>query len=137
MKRPSVLSAARLLALLGALSLAACSSLEMPGTARYYSNQPGGPAFFKIGSGLGGPTLSARKDDSKWTKPRPMKALGPGDPPLSTTPGLAEIVESAHQVDTFIFLEFKPDAKLHGQPVASRYFLLPGGFAYPVQPTGR
>lgn len=128
---------------LGALALAltlvttACSSLEMPGSARYFSNQPGGLPFFRIASGVGGPTLAAQKPDGKWTKPRLMKTLGPGEPPLSTTPGLAEIVESAHKVDNFVFLEFKPDARLHGQPAPSRYFLLPGGFAYPVQPAGR
>ncbi len=64
-----------------------------------------------------------------------MKALGPSDPPLSTTPGLAAIVESAHRVDDYVFLEFKPDAKVHGQPVPSKFFLLPGGFAYLVLPT--
>jgi hypothetical protein len=61
-----------------------------------------------------------------------MKPVGPQDPPLSTTPGLAALVDSAHRVDDYVFIEFKPTAKDHGQPLPSKYFLLPGGFAYPV-----
>jgi hypothetical protein len=117
---------------LAALVLTGCSSLEMPGTARYFSNQPGGLPFFKVASGIGGPTLAVQKPGNKWTKPRTMKPIGPNDPPLSTTPGLAAIVESAHRVDDYAFIEFKPSAKLHGQPLPSPYFLLPGGFAYLV-----
>ena len=119
---------------LSALVLTACSSIEMPGTARYFSNQPGGLPFFKVSSGLGGPALAVSKPDGSWTKPNVMKPLGPQEPPLSTTPGLAAIAESAHKVDEYVFLEFKPDAKVHGQPLPSRYFLVPGGFAYLVEP---
>ncbi len=137
MKRFSAHSATRLFVILGALALPGCSSLEMPGSARYFSNQPGGLPFFKVASGLGGPTLAVQKPDGKWTAPHAMKSLGANQPPLSTTPGLADITESAHRVDDYIFLEFKADAKLHDQPVPSRYFLLPGGFAYPVQPLKR
>ena len=122
---------------LTAFVFAGCSSLEMPGTARYFSNQPGGLPVFKVASGIGGPTLSAQKPDGKWTPPHVMKALGPNEPPLSTTPGLAQLVESAHRVDDYVFLEFKPDAKVHGQPVPSKFFLLPGGFAYQVTPQNR
>ncbi len=117
---------------LAALALAACSSIEMPGSARYFSNQPGGLPFFKVTSGLGAPALSVQKPDGKWTPPHAMKPLGSNEPPLSTTPGLAALVESAHKIDEYVFLEFKPDAKVHGQPVPSKFFLLPGGFAYIV-----
>jgi hypothetical protein len=109
----------------------------MPGSAKYYSNQPGGAPFFKVVSGLGGQGLSVVKPDGKWTPAHTMKPLGPNDPPLSTTPGLAALVKSAHRVDDYAFLEFKPDATVHGQPVPSRYFLYPGGFAYPVSPAAR
>jgi hypothetical protein len=117
-----------------AFALVGCSSIEMPGSARYFSNQPGGLPIFKIGAGLGGPTLSAQKDGGKWTHPRMMKPVGPGEPPLSTTPGLTAIVKSAHRVDDYVFIEFKSDAKVHDQPVPSKFFLLPGGFAYLVSP---
>jgi hypothetical protein len=128
---PAVCGAALMLALAG------CSSLEMPGSAKYFSNQPGGMPFFKVASGLGGPTLAVQKGDGTWTKPRPMKPIGQNEPPLSTTPGLSKLVENAHRVDDYVFLEFTPTAKLHGQPVPSHYFLLPGGFAYPVEPAKR
>lgn len=119
---------------LAAFALAGCSSIEMPGSARYFSNQPGGLPLFKVSSGVGGPALAVQKPDGKWTHPHEMKSLGPGEPPLSTTPGLAAIVESAHRVDDYVFLEFKPNAKVHDQPVPSKFFLLPGGFAYLVPP---
>jgi hypothetical protein len=126
-----------LLLTIAAFATAGCSSLEMPGSARYFSNQPGGLPFFKVSSGLGGPALAVQKSDGTWSKPHAMKPIGPGEPPLSTTPGLPELVESAHKVDNFVLLEFKANAKLHGQPVPSHYFLLPGGFAYLVQPNAR
>jgi hypothetical protein len=118
------------------LALTGCSAIEMPGSARYFSNQPGGLPFFKVASGVGGPTLAVRKIDGKWTKPHLMKTLGPSDPPMSTTPGLAAIVDSAHKVDDYVFIEFRKDAKVHGQPVPSKFFLLPGGFAYLVTAPG-
>ncbi len=126
----------RLSALLALLALACsgCSSLEMPGTARTFSNQPGGPPFFRVASGLGGPVMAVRKPDGGWTPARRLKPLGPNDPPLSTTPGLIAMVENAHRLDDYVFLEFKPDAKVNGQPLPSRYFLQPGGFAYLVKP---
>ncbi len=98
---------------------------------------PAGLPFFKVVSGLGGPALAVKKPDGKWTPPHVMKPLGPNDPPLSTTPGLTNLVESAHRVDDYVFLEFKPDAKVHGDPVPSKFFLLPGGFAYQVEPSAR
>jgi hypothetical protein len=115
-----------------ALACGGCSSVEMPGSARYFSNQPGGMPFFKVAAGMGTPTLSVQQPDGKWSRPRMMKPLGANNPPLSTTPGLSAIVESAHRIDDYVFLEFKPDAKVHGQPVPSKFFLLPGGFAYVV-----
>ena len=114
------------------LILSGCSALEVPGSGRSFSNQPNGDPFFRIGSGLGAPTMAVRKPDGKWTKPRAMKSIGPQDPPFNTTPGLAEMVKSAYRVDDYAFLEFKADARDHGQPLPSRYFLYPGGFAYPV-----
>ena len=114
--------------------MAGCSSLEMPGTARYFANQPGGTAFLRVAAGAGAPTIAVRQPDGKWTRPRAMKPVRTDEPPLSTTPGLAPLVASAHRVDTYVFLEFKRDATFRGQPVPSRYFLLPGGFAYPVKP---
>lgn len=71
-----------------------------------------------------------------FTEARPMTRLGRDEPPLSTTPGLAEIVETAYRVDDYIFLEFTADAKYQGKPAPSRFFLLPGGFAYEVDPIG-
>jgi len=123
-------------AILG-LALAGCSALEMPGSARYFSNQPGGLPFLKIGASPGGPTLAVMNPDGSWSKPRVMKPVRADQPPISTTPGLAALVENAHRIDDYVFLEFKPDAQLHGRPLPSRYFLLPGGFAYPSQPPGR
>lgn len=111
-----------------------CSSVELPGSARYFSNQPGGEALFKVAFSPGGPTLSARTPDGKWTPPRALKPLRTNEPPLSTTPGLAAMVKSAHSVDDYVFMEFQPDAKVGGRSVPSRYFLLPGGFAYTVSP---
>jgi hypothetical protein len=134
MKRPLATLALAFTFAAAALTVTGCSSLEMPGSARYFSNQPGGMPFFKVASGLGGPTLSVQKDDGTWTRPRPMKPVGRNEPPLSTTPGLSQLVENAHRVDDYVFLEFTATAKLHGQPVPSHYFLLPGGFAYPVEP---
>ena len=111
--------------------------MEMPGTAKYYSNQPGGTPFFKVVPGLGGPGLSVMKPDGKWTPAHTMKPLSPTEPPLSTTPGLAELVQTAHRVDDYAFLEFKAGATAQGRPVPSRYFLFPGGFAYPVSGPAR
>ena len=124
------------LAALAAFSvfLAACSSLEMPASARYFSNQPGGLPIFKVSSGLGGPALDVAKPDGGRTNSRQMNAVRAQEPPLSATPGLAEIAESAHRVDEYVFIEFKAGARVHGQPLPSQFFLLPGGFAYLVQP---
>lgn len=119
------------------LALAGCSSSGLPGSARYFSNQPDGPAFFRVTSGLGNPALAVRTPDGKWTKAHEMEPIGPNDPPLSTTPGLAALVKSGHRVDDYAFLEFKPGATANGHPVPSRYFLFPGGFAYPVSPGAR
>ncbi len=119
------------------LVLVNCSSIEVPGSARYFSNQPGGAPFFKVASGVGGPSMAVQKDDGKWGRPHAMKPVGLQEPPLSTTPGLAALVKSAYRVDRFVFLEFRPDAKDHGRPLPSKYFLLPGGFAYVVPPAGR
>jgi hypothetical protein len=126
-----------LFAALVILALAGCSALETPGSAQYFSNQPGGLPFLKVGSSMGGPTLAVLKPDGAWSKPRVMKPVRTDEPPLSTTPGLAALVENAHRIDDYVFLEFKRDAQLHGRPLPSRYFLLPGGFAYPSQPPGR
>lgn len=126
-----------LFAVLVTFALAGCSALETPGAARYFSNHPGGLPFLKIGSGMRGPTLAVLEPDGTWSKPRVMKPVRADQPPISTTPGLAALVENAHRIDDYVFLEFKPDAKLHDRPLPSRYFLLPGGFAYPSQPPGR
>jgi hypothetical protein len=120
-----------------ALALAGCSSIEMPGSARYFANQPGGQPLFRVASGPTGPTLSAVGPDGKWTKARVMKTVRSDEAPFNTTPGLAAMVESAHRIDNFVFLEFKPTAKVGGKPVPSRYFLLPGGFAYVVPAANR
>ena len=104
----------------------------MPGSARYFANQPGGLPFFRIASGFGGPTLSVWSPEGKWTRPRAMKTAGPNDPPFNATPGLFAMVESAHSIDDYVFIEFNPNAKSQGQPLPSRYFLYPGGFAYPI-----
>lgn len=106
----------------------------MPGSARYFSNQPNGEPFFRVSSGLGAPAIAVRRPDGKWTKARGMKRLGPDDPLIAGTPGLAELVESAYRVDDYAFIEFRADAKDRGHPLPSRYFLYPGGFAYPVKP---
>lgn len=114
------------------LALAACSTVELPGTAKYFSNLPNGDPFFKIATGVGGSSLSVLKPNGKWTKPHAMKPIGPDDAPLSTTPGLAELVKAAYSVDDYAFLQFKHGATVGGRPVPSDYFLYPGGFAYPV-----
>jgi len=81
---------------------------------------------------MGGDSLTVQTAPGQWSKPHKMEPLKPSDPPLSTTPGLAPIVKSALRVDNFIFIEFKPTAKLDGKPLPTPYFLLPGGFAYLV-----
>ncbi len=116
------------------LTLAGCQSMEMPGSARYFSNQPDGQPFFKVTSGMGSMSMAVLEPGGTWTPPRAMKAIGTNDPPLSTVPGLAAMVQSAYRVDDYVFLELRADAQAQGKPVPSRYFLLPGGFAYPVQP---
>ncbi len=122
----------RLSLLLAALFLSGCSTVELPGTARYFSNQPNGAPFFRVTTGVGGSALSVIKPDGKWTKGHPMKPIGISEPPLSTVPGLAELVKSAYSVDDYAFLHFRSDATVGGRPVPSLYFLYPGGFAYPV-----
>jgi hypothetical protein len=115
-----------------ALVLTGCSTLEMPGSTTYFANQPGGQPFFKVSSGLGAPSLAVRDYGGKWTKSQKMEPLKPTDPPLSTTPGLAVMVESGYSIDSYAFLKFKPGSTASGKPVPSLYFLYPGGFAYPV-----
>jgi hypothetical protein len=119
------------------LALAGCSTLETPGSAKYFANRPGGLPFLKIASSMRGPTLAVLGPDGTWSKPRVMKSVRADQPPLSTTPGLAPLVENAHRIDEYVFLEFKPGAQVHGRPLPSRYFLLPGGFAYPSEPAGQ
>lgn len=123
-----------LLVCITGLAVAGCSSVGVPGSARYFSNQPKGEPYFRVSAGLGAPTIAVRKPDGKWTKARTMKKLGANDPLIASTPGLAELVENAYQVDDYAFMEFRADAKDHGQPLPSRYFLYPGGFAYLVSP---
>jgi hypothetical protein len=123
----------RLLSLLAIapLLLAGCSSLDLPGSTTYFSNKPDGPPFLKLSSGISAPML-AIYDGTQWTPERKMEVLKLTEPPITFTPGLAGILKSAYRIDSYIFMIFKPDAKVHGQPLPSRYFLQPGGFAYVV-----
>jgi len=118
---------------LTALALVGCSSVTLPGgTTRYFSNAPGGAPFFRVSSGVGGDSLEVQTAPGQWSHPHKMEPVKASEPPLSTTPGLAPIVKTALRVDNFIFIEFKPTAKLDNKPLPTPYFLLPGGFAYRV-----
>lgn len=123
----------RLLSLLalGAFALAGCSSVELPGSALYLANKPGGPAFLKFSPGIGAPTLAVY-DGAQWTPPRKMDVMKLDEPPITFTPGLTPLLRAAYRVDSYMLYVFKPDAKVRGETLPSQYFLNPGGFAYPV-----
>ena len=119
--------------LLAVVLLAGCKSLDMPGSAMYLANRPNGTPFLKVSSGMGAPTLSLF-DGSQWTPPRKMEDVPLTEPAITVTPGLANLLTRAYRIDSYLLLEFKPDAKVRGQALPSRYFLQPGGFAYVVPP---
>jgi len=116
---------------LATLALAGCSSVDLPGSALYLSNKPGGQPFLRFEPGLGAPTL-AIYDGTQWTPARKMEVLRLDEPPVTFTPGLAPLLKSAYRIDSYLLFVFKPGSKVHGQPLPSQYFLNPGGFAYVV-----
>ncbi|MGH8046826.1 MAG: hypothetical protein ACREKL_06235 [Chthoniobacterales bacterium] len=124
----------RLLSLLAIapLLLAGCSSLELPGSATYFANSPNGEPFFKVTSGMGTPKMAVSGGGGVWTPAEKMEPLKLTEPPVTLTPGLSDILQSAYRIDSYLFFTFKPGARVSGKFLPSRYFLQPGGFAYPV-----
>jgi hypothetical protein len=113
------------------LVLTGCSSMQMPGSALYLANRPDGDPFLRVTSGLGGPMLAVN-EGATWTPPKKMEPMKLTEPPITLTPGLADILKAAYRIDSYQFLEFKPDAVVAGKTLPSRYYLMPGGFAYVV-----
>jgi hypothetical protein len=113
------------------LLLAGCASLDLPGSTTYFANKPNGTPFLRLTSGVGAPQLAVY-DGVQWTPSRKMETLKLDQPPITLTPGLAPILKSAYRIDSYMFFVFKPDAKVGGKALPSRYFLEPGGFAYVV-----